>query len=488
LFISYLFYFISSFFLFCFVLSVFLLSTVVFEWLGVFILLRGMASFDSGEIHGLAGEIRTALESDQYDLGGYNEVRAYDLIHNAFGTPLPAPTKMIKCQFVVGGGKLVRSRYDDDLPKWLIAALREIGYTEDRSAAETFDSQGTYKQQHDTGQNLKYLIIYPRVACASAPAAAGSTNAAEASMMDEHSPEYVALVADKATFQDMVGAKVTSYAQKKKLLKFLQGKYEEFKKIEEKLVSGAQLSSVEQHFYDCNSGADEEKIVWLQNEIKLMVDRGELTSREKTDLLRQIDTNIASIQTELDEARTENKPKKVEKLEVKLTALQQRKTMVQAISLIAADLPNSADIQKLYLKMFPLQALEEKSRSISLTLADLKQLELKSDLEAEIKALQTESRGWFQDEDDFQERCAAVENAARVKYRTKSAADAKKKPTGGSSLGGASKPGVRAGGAGTTAWSTVGVKKVGGASYTSAAKKSSTGASSFSALGDSDDD
>jgi hypothetical protein len=446
-----------------------------------------MAGFDSGEIHGLAGEIRAALESDQYDLGGYNEVRAYDLIHNAFGTPLPTPTKMIKCQFVVGGGKLVRSRYDEDLPKWLIAALREIGYTEDRSSAETFDSQGTYKQQHDTGQNLKYLIIYPRVACASSSAAAGSTNGAEVSTLDEHSPEYVALVADKATFQDMVGAKVTSYAQKKKLLKFLQDKHEEFKKIEEKLVSGQQLSSVEQHLYDSNSGADEEKILWLQNEIKLMVDRAELTSREKIDLLKQIDTNIASNQTELNEARAENKPKKVEKLEAKLAALQQRKTVVQAISPISLDLPNSADIQKLYLKIFPLQALEEKSRSMSLTLADLKQLELKADLEAEIKALQTERRGWFQDEEDFQERCAAVEAAAKVKYRTKSAADAKKKPTGGSSLGGASKAGVRPGGAGATGWSTIGVKKAGAVSYSSTAKKSSAG-SSFSALGDSDDD
>ena len=33
-------------------------------------------------------------------------------------------------------------RYPEDLPKWLVAALREIGFTEDRSAAETFDSQG----------------------------------------------------------------------------------------------------------------------------------------------------------------------------------------------------------------------------------------------------------------------------------------------------------------------------------------------------------
>lgn len=445
-----------------------------------------MSGFD-GEIHGLAGEIRTALESDQYDLGGYNEVRAHDLIHNAFGTPLTAPTKMIKCQFVVGGGKLVRSRYDEDLPKWLIAALREIGFTEDRSAAETFDSQGTFKQQHDTGQNLKYLIIYPRVACASASLTAGEgASAGDSAMMDEHSPEFVALVADKSTFQDMVGAKVTSYAQKKKLLKFLQDKHEEFKKVEEKLISGTQLTAAEQHFYDSNSGADEEKIVWLQNEIKTMVDRGQLTAREKAELLKQIDTNVATTQTEVNEAKSENKPKKVEKLEAKLASLQQRKTLVQAITPIPAELANSADIQKLYLKLFPLLALEEKSRSMTLTLADLKQLEPKSDLEAEIKALQIESRGWFQDEDDFQERCSNVEAAAKLKYKSKSAADAKKKT---SSSTGTQKSGVRPTGAGLSGWSTVAAKKSGSSSFASGAKKSS-GGSNFSALGgaDSDDD
>ena len=60
----------------------------------------------------------------------------------AFSNPLTAPTEMIRCTFVVGGGKLVRSKYSEDLPKWMAMALRDINYSEDRSAAETFDSQG----------------------------------------------------------------------------------------------------------------------------------------------------------------------------------------------------------------------------------------------------------------------------------------------------------------------------------------------------------
>ena len=42
---------------------------------------------------------------------------------------------MIKITFVVGGGKLVRSKYDDNLPKFCVSALRELNYNEDKSSA-----------------------------------------------------------------------------------------------------------------------------------------------------------------------------------------------------------------------------------------------------------------------------------------------------------------------------------------------------------------
>ncbi len=61
-------------------------------------------------ISGLAGEIRSSIESDQHDLAGYTESRIKDLIHSAFGAPLTAPTAMLRFTFVVGGGKLIRAR------------------------------------------------------------------------------------------------------------------------------------------------------------------------------------------------------------------------------------------------------------------------------------------------------------------------------------------------------------------------------------------
>jgi hypothetical protein len=73
---------------------------------------------------------------------------------------------MISIKFVVGGGKLVRAKYNEDLTRWMKDALKSVGYTEDKSAAETYDSQGYYKQQHDTGKNLIFMTVFPRVDCA----------------------------------------------------------------------------------------------------------------------------------------------------------------------------------------------------------------------------------------------------------------------------------------------------------------------------------
>ena len=81
-----------------------------------------MADFQA--LSGMAGEIRSLIASEQFDLGGYTESRATDLVKAAFSKPLEAPSKMISIKFVVGGGKLVRSKYNDDLTKWMVAAFR----------------------------------------------------------------------------------------------------------------------------------------------------------------------------------------------------------------------------------------------------------------------------------------------------------------------------------------------------------------------------
>ena len=84
-----------------------------------------MTAFE--QLSGLAGKIRAVEDNEQFDLGGYTADRARQLMIDCFTAPLPNPKEMIRLTFVVGGGKLVRSRYDDELTKWCTSALREIG-------------------------------------------------------------------------------------------------------------------------------------------------------------------------------------------------------------------------------------------------------------------------------------------------------------------------------------------------------------------------
>jgi hypothetical protein len=104
-----------------------------------------MAEF--AEHSGLAKQIRSQDESvNEYDLAGMNEAQASSLVKDAFGSPIEGK-EPIKVTFVIGAGKLARQRYDDNLSKYLSAALRELGYEEDRAASLCVECMGTFKSQ-----------------------------------------------------------------------------------------------------------------------------------------------------------------------------------------------------------------------------------------------------------------------------------------------------------------------------------------------------
>lgn len=449
-------------------------------------------------------------------MSGYNESRVRDLVVAGFSSPLNAPKEMIRCTFIVGGGKLVRSKYSEDLPKWMAMSLRDIGYSEDRSAAETFDSQGiyykrcqyfvsfasflllviiiklfygiiiigTFKQQHDTGQNLKYVIVYPRVTCAEKGSGSGGSqgNSNESSQIDTSSPEYLVCASELSTFKDLINVKTSSWRQRKCMLKVLQDGAERFSAIEEKLVAGQPLTPIEQAIYESNSGSDKEKISHLQSVIKSLVDDGKLSASEKVELIASLETNLTSVEEEIKVASEENKPKKMEKLQEKKQNLLARKEFVSKLQPIQHRLKHGQEVHRLWLRLLPLLTLEEKSSSMSLTLADLKTLSEKPDIEAEIARLESASRGWFEDEADHKSLCQVEERDARVKYAAHLKAQAAKKPASGSTQGN------RTGSSGS-AWGTVsGGKKSNGSAYGSAAPKKAVKSGFASAFNDSDSD
>jgi polyhydroxyalkanoate synthesis regulator phasin len=293
--------------------------------------------------------------------------------------------------------------------------------------------------------------------------------------VDASSPEYIVTACELATFKEIVPIKTVSWRQKKKLLKFLQDSEEEFQAVESKLVSGGQLSPKEQIVYDSNPGNFGEKISYLQSEIKQMVDEGKLTASEKQELLSSLSTNIRSIEVEAEAATGARK----KQLEDKKPAVMARKVAVEAISPIQHRLRNGSEIQKLRVRLFPLLALEDKGRSMSLTLADLKTLEEKVDIEANITLLETSSRGWFEEEADFKAMCDYEAAEAKAKAMRKySQAPAKGSSAAKASTGKSSS-------ASTGGWSSIGVTKK-SSSAPSATKKTSS--SSFAAAFDDDSD
>ena len=114
---------------------------------------------------------------------------------------------------------------------------------------------------------------------------------------------------------------------------------------------------------------------------------------------------------------------------------------------------------------------------MSLTLNDLKTLEVVPDLEETVQLLENASKGWFQEEDDFEIMRMAEEKAAIAKASKAKPVQAKKKTTTNQNKYQASSS--------MNSWNTIGMKKTSRTQATAAAKKSTSGFAA--AFGDDSD-
>ena len=70
---------------------------------------------------------------------------------------------MIRITLVVGAGKLGRQKYDPSALRTVTATLQSVGFVEDRGASCVSDCAGLFKFQHDTGKNLKTVVVFPKL-------------------------------------------------------------------------------------------------------------------------------------------------------------------------------------------------------------------------------------------------------------------------------------------------------------------------------------
>ncbi|KAL7563179.1 hypothetical protein ACA910_014455 [Epithemia clementina (nom. ined.)] len=390
----------------------------------------------SGNLSGLAASIRGAVDNETFDLAGKNASTIEHAIADAFQTPFTL-SETIRITFVTGAGKLARQKYDEGAAKAITSKLREFGYEEDQSGGA-----GTFKLQHDTGKNLKTVVVYPQITTnggTGTESIEAGTNALSisgggASLLPEGSPEHKIAYTSMNIFERMITSMCQTWSQKKGCVAAIDDIKALVKTLDEKLLAGTPLSDAEQSFYDDVSLSSlEEKQSTLREMMQKQVDNAMLTMSEKRQLLDQVQERIDKLEKE---AETSNNKKRLEQVTTALTkALERQEKLSSTVPRPPPPLKKQAEIQTLRVELKPLLALEASTKGRLLTLKENQSLARKQEIEQEIRVLELASRGGFESDEAFQARV----DASRAAFAKQQAAAKPKKATTLSSASAASK-------------------------------------------------
>jgi hypothetical protein len=183
----------------------------------------------------------------------------------------------------------------------------------------------------------------------------------------------------------------------------LEGLLQVEKAIEGKMMVGQSLDIAEQAFY--NESCDlKEKYVYTQQESNKHIDEGKVTNHERRVLIEMNEKRIALLMSEKSSASVAEKLKKAL---IRKNQLQERlrdEVLAMHSSTYPPPLRHENKISTLRKKLQPLLALEESSRGRFLTLEETRAMSTKEELLMEINDLEEGSRGWFEEDDAFQER------------------------------------------------------------------------------------
>lgn len=389
-------------------------------------------------VSGMAASIRAATESETFDLAGNSPSTITTTIQSAFCSPFPL-SSMIRITFITGAGKLGRQKYDDSAAKTVSSTLRDLGFVEDRGASCVNECAGMFKSQHDTGKNLKTIVVFPMITSGGDGVDGldvdGSMSLGQ-SLLEDGSPKEMIAMSSMNVFERMIANKCHSWSQKKTCLGILTELKDMLNSLDSKLLNGTLLTDPEQEFYDAISmDTLEVKTTFVKDEMKNYVDEGRITKLETQKLVQQVNDKINTVDEEIAKAKKENKPKKMDKLSTQKEKMMERRETLQNITPIApSPLKFQAQIQKLRKEMQPLLKLEKETKGRLLSIKETTMMSRKEEIEDEILEFEEKSRGWFEEDEDFNLRVGA----SRAKAATATKKVAKK--TASSGKAGAKKP------------------------------------------------
>ncbi|VEU42653.1 unnamed protein product [Pseudo-nitzschia multistriata] len=386
---------------------------------------------------GLAASIRGSTESDTFDLAGQTPATVTTNITQAFKDPFPID-EMIRITFVTGAGKLGRQKYDEGCAKAVTSSLRALGFDEDRAASCVRECAGLFKLQHDTGKNLKTVVVFPRINDASDPGGGddneggGASGSDDSLLLQRGSPEEMIALSPISMFPNLLKNRCPSWSQKKGCNAAISDIQRLVSSLEERLMEGVILDDNEQAFYDTMSVDDlKEKHNIVKEAMQKQVETdGNITPEEHKQLLTQVSDRLDTINADLEAAKIENKPKKAEKLSNMKTKVQQRQAMLRKITpKNPAPLRYQSEIENLNVELIPLLKLEDSTKGRLLSVKETKTLARKDEILEEITQLENDSRGWFEDDASFALRVkkskAAAKQASKASAK-KSSTSAKK--------------------------------------------------------------
>mmetsp|Transcript_22950 Transcript_22950/g.63887 ORF Transcript_22950/g.63887 Transcript_22950/m.63887 type:complete len:434 (+) Transcript_22950:39-1340(+) len=400
-------------------------------------------------LSGLAASIRGAVDSETFDLAGKSASTIQQAVLDTFKDPFPLE-ESIRITFVTGAGKLARQKYDDGAQKAITNNLRELGYEEDHGGGA-----GTFKLQHDTGKNLKTVVVYPNVVGRATGSEEDGTHLLDpdesSSLFPEGTAEHKIAFTSLNVFERVITSMCPSWLQKKGCVTAIDSIKAIVKSLDDKLMYGQPLEESEQAFYDeVSMSSLEDKQSLVRELMHKQVDDGRLLSTEKQQLLDHVSERLNKLEAEKAEAESQGKAKKAQNMAGIIEKATARKEKLESIVPTAPhQLKKQAEINKLRAELAPLLKLEASTKGRLLSVKESQSIARKEEIEEEIRDLEEASRGWFESDELFQARLSKSRISARDSTTTNKKKSAPPKGKGG----GGTTP------ARTTVWSTPASRK-----------------------------